>query len=93
MAFEVDEISPATREGWSILIQGSAHQVDSETERASVMQSGVEPWAGGEKELFIRVSRPGSPAGASAGQADRLLGIAQLVLDRHHAAAGAGPPR
>jgi hypothetical protein len=22
---------------------------------ASVMQSGVEPWAGGEKELFVRV--------------------------------------
>jgi hypothetical protein len=31
------------------------HPVDSETERASVVQSGVEPWAGGEKELFVRV--------------------------------------
>ena len=55
VAFEIDEISPATREGWSILVQGRAHPVDSETERASVMQSGVEPWAGGEKELFVRV--------------------------------------
>jgi nitroimidazol reductase NimA-like FMN-containing flavoprotein (pyridoxamine 5'-phosphate oxidase superfamily) len=55
VAFEIDEISPATREGWSILVQGSAHPVDSETERVSVMQSGVEPWAGGEKELFVRV--------------------------------------
>jgi nitroimidazol reductase NimA-like FMN-containing flavoprotein (pyridoxamine 5'-phosphate oxidase superfamily) len=55
VAFEIDEISPATREGWSILVQGGAHPVDSETERASVMQSGVEPWAGGEKELFVRV--------------------------------------
>ena len=56
VAFEIDEISPATREGWSILVQGRAHPVDSETERNSVMQSGVEPWAGGEKELFVRVT-------------------------------------
>ena len=55
VAFEIDEISPATREGWSILVQGRAHPVDSDTEHASVMQSGVEPWAGGEKELFVRV--------------------------------------
>ena len=55
VAFEIDELSPATREGWSILIQGTAHPVDSESERASVVQSGVEPWAGGEKELFVRI--------------------------------------
>jgi nitroimidazol reductase NimA-like FMN-containing flavoprotein (pyridoxamine 5'-phosphate oxidase superfamily) len=55
VAFEIDEISLATREGWSILVQGGARPVDSETERASVMQSGVEPWPGGEKELFVRV--------------------------------------
>ena len=55
VAFEVDEISPATREGWSILIQGSAHHVDSEHERAQVMRSGVEAWPGGEKDLFIRI--------------------------------------
>jgi nitroimidazol reductase NimA-like FMN-containing flavoprotein (pyridoxamine 5'-phosphate oxidase superfamily) len=70
VAFEVDEISPATREGWSILIQGSAHHIDSEHERAQVMRSGVEAWPGGEKDLFIRIqptritgrriSRPGS---------------------------------
>ena len=73
VAFEIDELSPATREGWSILIQGAAHPVDSESERASVMQSGVEPWPGGEKELFVRViptritgrriRRAGPPAG------------------------------
>jgi nitroimidazol reductase NimA-like FMN-containing flavoprotein (pyridoxamine 5'-phosphate oxidase superfamily) len=55
VAFEIDETSAATREGWSVLVQGSAHLVDSETERASIVQSGVEPWAGGEKELFVRV--------------------------------------
>jgi nitroimidazol reductase NimA-like FMN-containing flavoprotein (pyridoxamine 5'-phosphate oxidase superfamily) len=55
VAFEIDEIRPVTREGWSILIQGSAHLADSEPERASVIRSGVEAWPGGEKELFVRV--------------------------------------
>jgi nitroimidazol reductase NimA-like FMN-containing flavoprotein (pyridoxamine 5'-phosphate oxidase superfamily) len=55
VAFEVDEISPATREGWSILIQGSAHHADSETERAEAQRSGVQAWAGGEKDLFVRI--------------------------------------
>lgn len=55
VAFEVDEISPATREGWSILVQGAAHHVDSEAELAAVRQTGVQPWPGGEKDLFIRI--------------------------------------
>ena len=55
VAFEIDETSAGTREGWSVLVQGSAHLVDSEAERTSIVQSGVEPWAGGEKELFVRV--------------------------------------
>jgi nitroimidazol reductase NimA-like FMN-containing flavoprotein (pyridoxamine 5'-phosphate oxidase superfamily) len=55
VAFEIDETSAATREGWSVLVQGSAHLVDSEAARASIVPSGVEPWAGGEKELFVRV--------------------------------------
>jgi nitroimidazol reductase NimA-like FMN-containing flavoprotein (pyridoxamine 5'-phosphate oxidase superfamily) len=55
VAFEIDDISPTSREGWSVLIQGGLHHVDSEAERASVLEAGVEPWAGGERELFLRV--------------------------------------
>lgn len=55
VAFEIDEIDAASREGWSVLIQGSAHHVDSAAERASLIEAGVEPWPGGERELFIRV--------------------------------------
>jgi nitroimidazol reductase NimA-like FMN-containing flavoprotein (pyridoxamine 5'-phosphate oxidase superfamily) len=55
VAFEIDEISPATREGWSILIQGSAHHVDSADEFAEVQRAGVQTWPGGEKHLFIRI--------------------------------------
>ena len=55
VAFEIDNISPAAREGWSVLIQGSAHHVESGTEHASVLEAGVEPWAGGTRELFLRI--------------------------------------
>src|ERR1700735_2994857 len=55
LAFEIDQIRPATQEGWSVLVQGSAHFVDSEAELASLAHLGVQPWAGGPKEQFIRV--------------------------------------
>jgi nitroimidazol reductase NimA-like FMN-containing flavoprotein (pyridoxamine 5'-phosphate oxidase superfamily) len=55
VAFEVDEIDTAAREGWSVLVRGSAHHVDSADERASVAAGGVAPWAGGDRELFLRI--------------------------------------
>lgn len=55
VAFEIDELNPALREGWSVLVQGSVHHVTSEDERASVLKAGVEPWAGGARELFLRI--------------------------------------
>ena len=45
----------AGRQGWSVLIQGPAHHVESEAERAAAKQAGVEPWAAGERELFLRI--------------------------------------
>jgi Pyridoxamine 5'-phosphate oxidase len=56
VAFEIDELSPSTREGWSVLVQGPAHHVESEAERASLLGAGVEPWAGGPRELFVRIT-------------------------------------
>jgi nitroimidazol reductase NimA-like FMN-containing flavoprotein (pyridoxamine 5'-phosphate oxidase superfamily) len=56
VAFEVDQIDPEAREGWSVLVQGSAHHVDTEEERAAVASAGVEPWPEGEREHFIRVN-------------------------------------
>lgn len=55
IAFEIDDFSTAERAGWSVLVQGSAHHVDSPGERESVERAGVEAWAGGERELFIRI--------------------------------------
>jgi nitroimidazol reductase NimA-like FMN-containing flavoprotein (pyridoxamine 5'-phosphate oxidase superfamily) len=55
VAFEIDEIDKTDRTGWSVLIQGGAHLVDDEDERAVVAKVCVEPWAGGERELYIRI--------------------------------------
>jgi hypothetical protein len=38
-----------------VLLQGPAHHVDSETERKSAEQAGVEPWPAGDRELFVRI--------------------------------------
>jgi len=55
VAFEIDEIDVAGRQGWSVLLQGPAHHVEAETERAAAMQAAVQPWPDGEKELFVRI--------------------------------------
>jgi nitroimidazol reductase NimA-like FMN-containing flavoprotein (pyridoxamine 5'-phosphate oxidase superfamily) len=54
VAFEIDSIDPGARQGWSVLIQGPAHHV-TETEEDAVRQAGVESWAPGDRELFVRI--------------------------------------
>ena len=55
VAFEIDQINPETRVGWSVLIQGPAHHMSSEAERAAVAASGVTPWPRGVREHAIRI--------------------------------------
>ena len=52
---EVDHIDPDARQGWVVLVRGTAHQVDTEAERASISNIGLESWVEGEPEHFIRV--------------------------------------
>jgi nitroimidazol reductase NimA-like FMN-containing flavoprotein (pyridoxamine 5'-phosphate oxidase superfamily) len=56
VAFEIDDFDTAARTGWSVLIQGSAHHVESDAERASVAGAGVDPWPDGDRELFLRIT-------------------------------------
>ncbi len=56
VAFEVDDLSPATREGWSVLVQGPAHHLDDQAERDDAMTVGVETWPGGERDHFIKIN-------------------------------------
>jgi nitroimidazol reductase NimA-like FMN-containing flavoprotein (pyridoxamine 5'-phosphate oxidase superfamily) len=62
IAFEIDELYPERREGWTVLIHGSAHHVTDEDERSAVAQAGVTPWAGGVRDLYMRI-RPTHIAG------------------------------
>jgi nitroimidazol reductase NimA-like FMN-containing flavoprotein (pyridoxamine 5'-phosphate oxidase superfamily) len=55
VAFEIDELDPVARTGWSVMIQGAAHHVDDEQERAVVALAGIEPWAGGERDQYLRI--------------------------------------
>jgi nitroimidazol reductase NimA-like FMN-containing flavoprotein (pyridoxamine 5'-phosphate oxidase superfamily) len=55
VAFEIDRLTLAGPEGWFVFIHGAAHHVDSDAERASVLQAGVEPWPTGEREHFVRI--------------------------------------
>jgi hypothetical protein len=55
VAFEIDQMQPVTQEGWSVLVQGAAHFVDSQDELGPIAQLGVQAWAGGAKEQFIRI--------------------------------------
>lgn len=56
VAFEIDEIDHRARAGWSVIIQGPAHHVTAEQERAEVAQAGVSPWPGGTRELYMRIA-------------------------------------
>lgn len=56
VAFEVDRFDASAREGWSVLLQGPAHHLDSAAEQAEAMNAGVEPWPGGVREHFIRIT-------------------------------------
>ncbi len=56
VAFEIDEIDVPGRQGWSVLIQGPAHHVEAEAERESAVRAGVEPWPGGDRDMFLRVT-------------------------------------
>jgi nitroimidazol reductase NimA-like FMN-containing flavoprotein (pyridoxamine 5'-phosphate oxidase superfamily) len=56
VAFEIDHFDVETREGWSVLIQGPAHHLDSDAEQAAARATGVSTWASGKKDHFIRIT-------------------------------------
>ena len=55
VAVEVDQSDPEARTGWVVLVQGAAHHIDTEAERAAIAGLGLESWVAGEPEHFIRV--------------------------------------
>lgn len=55
VGFEVDDIDPSMKGGWSVLVQGAAHHVNTPEEREPLLAAGVEAWAGGARDLFFRI--------------------------------------
>ena len=56
VAVEADQIDVQAREGWFVLARGAAHHLDTEAERASFTDAGLEPWIEGVPAHFIRVN-------------------------------------
>ncbi|MEU6849426.1 pyridoxamine 5'-phosphate oxidase family protein [Actinacidiphila alni] len=56
VSFEVDRIDDGRREGWSVLITGTAEPVeDAEGTARIAAAAGAEPWAGGARNRWVRV--------------------------------------
>jgi hypothetical protein len=57
LSFEADHVDEALHEGWSVLVQGHARKVTSESEiRHLESTSGLEPWAGGARDVWVRIT-------------------------------------
>jgi uncharacterized protein len=57
MAFEVDQLEPALKFGWSVLVVGRAMPVEDVDESTELRSSGrLATWAPGARNLFIRLT-------------------------------------
>jgi nitroimidazol reductase NimA-like FMN-containing flavoprotein (pyridoxamine 5'-phosphate oxidase superfamily) len=56
VAFEVDEFDPGTKTGWSVLLKGSVRAVEAEEMLELRMIGAPHPWAGGVRNLYLRLS-------------------------------------
>ena len=54
VAFEIDQIDETESTGWSVMIQGAAHYLEEQEERTAAA-AGIDPWAGGDKDVYISI--------------------------------------
>lgn len=62
VAFEVDSYDPVERSGWSVLVVGRSEVVHDIELTSQVVDSGLEPWAGGRRTHLVRIT-PGFVSG------------------------------
>jgi Pyridoxamine 5'-phosphate oxidase len=56
VSFQADRTDEASREGWSVLVQGHAHKVADEAAVRSLEHgTGLEPWASGARDVWVRI--------------------------------------
>jgi transcriptional regulator with XRE-family HTH domain len=56
VSFEVDHLDEALAEGWSVLVSGEASVVAAPDELEQVSALGIVPWAGGDRDTYIRIT-------------------------------------
>jgi nitroimidazol reductase NimA-like FMN-containing flavoprotein (pyridoxamine 5'-phosphate oxidase superfamily) len=56
VSFEVDHLDDSLAEGWSVLASGVAQVVTTPSELETVRSLGLEPWAGGDKDTYLRIT-------------------------------------
>jgi hypothetical protein len=57
VSFETDRLDAARMEGWSVLVHGHAHKVTDEREVKHIEErTHLEPWAGGARDVYVRIS-------------------------------------
>lgn len=56
VAFEIDEIDPDTKTGWSVVVHGTASEITTLDDVLHAEDLGLDPWASGLKDRFMRVS-------------------------------------
>ena len=59
VSFEVDRIDDAMSEGWSVLATGKVRPSRAADQIDVVRALGIEPWAGGERRTYFRLSVTG----------------------------------
>ncbi|GAA4872351.1 pyridoxamine 5'-phosphate oxidase family protein [Kitasatospora terrestris] len=52
-ALQADELDPAGRSGWSVLVHGRAELVRDPAEHAALLREGPRPWIGEDRPTFV----------------------------------------
>jgi hypothetical protein len=58
VSFEVDHVDEAMSAGWSVLVTGPVRRV-SPDEFRRLEDLGIEPWAGGQRSVYLRIEQRG----------------------------------
>jgi uncharacterized protein len=52
LAFEVDDVQPAWKEGWSVLVQGHGRLVEDPDEVQAITDTGLVAWGGADDHII-----------------------------------------
>ncbi len=56
VAFEVDDLSEETHTGWSVVIHGTATEIEGTEALLAATELGIKPWAEGPRFRYLKVT-------------------------------------